>query len=511
MDMENNMPDENIKSALDNTEPGTGTSGAPEPSAPADAAASSAGASNGRPTEQVPYTQPSGGVPYTQPSSSVPYTQPSGTAPYTQPAGYDGAAGGASYGQPSGSPYGGYDGTEPLDDGFDDEEDVPKKGHLGIVIYLLVLIAGAAAAIFYVRSTGFELPGVDRFFSFETQDTVSQDANGTEAESETANQVWNMDVDSDINQLVRSYYIALQSSDIVKLDELTDASVTIDQANVEAAAKYIDGYQNIRCYVAPGSTKDENGLYVAYDIKFKNISTTAPGLVPAYVRRDANGAPRLIPYENFDEAITAYMTATSAQPEIASLRSSVTAKYDEALAADPVLAKFVEDLSNGVINVPDAQTAVVPSGESVPEGESAAESVPASEDAFAEEVASIAAAAINGGSDAQDGSAEPSGELAPAAEGAMNPADAIQVVDGISFTPATAEMWTFDYLRVRSSPRTDVEDNIVTTLAPRAKVFVVGISDTWDMIMMEDGSGPYFAYKEYLSEDQNHPTTASSR
>jgi hypothetical protein len=93
----------------------------------------------------------------------------------------------------------------------------------------------------------------------------------------------------------------------------------------------------------------------------------------------------------------------------------------------------------------------------------------------------------------------------------MNPADAIQVVDGISFTPATAEMWTFDYLRVRSSPRTDVEDNIVTTLAPRAKVFVVGISDTWDMIMMEDGSGPYFAYKEYLSEDQNHPTTASSR
>ena len=385
--------------------------------------------------------------------------------------------------------------------GLYDEEEKPKKSHIGIVVYLLVLICGAIGAIYYVRSTGLELPIADRFFSFETQEALEQD--GTEPTSEAAKQVWNMDVDSDINQLVRSYYIALQSTDMEKLNELTDPSVAIDQANVEAAAKYIEGYQNIRCYVAPGNAKNENGLYIAYDIKFKNISTTAPGLVPAYVRRSEDGTPRLIPYENFDSGITTYMTAASAEPEVTSLRSSVTAKYDDALAADPVLAKFVEDLGKGVVSVPDAPTAVVPSGES------AAASSSEEDGSVSADVAAAAAAAAAA---AQQESSEPSGEGTPSVEGAAaNAADGPQVIEGVSFTPATIEKWTFDNLRARSTPNIENNDNVVKTLDPHTKVVVVGVSETWDMIMLENGEGPYFVYNEYLSEDPNHPTTASSR
>ncbi|MBP5291277.1 MAG: hypothetical protein J6Y90_01490, partial [Lachnospiraceae bacterium] len=497
--MEKNTPDENIKAVVDESE---GKSGAVGPTSstvddtsesmatPSDSASVDTGAAGeaygNQPTGQVPYTQPGGGYPYGQPTGSTSYNQGTGSVPYTQSAvgsPYAQPDASSPYAQPDSGSFGGYAGmTPPVDDYDDDDEETPKKGHLGIVIYLLILICGAAAAIYYVRSTGFELPGVDRFFSFETQIATEQNVNGTEPEPAASKQVWNMDVDSDINQLVRNYYIALQSSDIEKLNELTDESVTVDQANVESAAKYIEGYQNIRCYVAPGSTKDENGLYVAYDIKFKNISTTAPGLVPAYVRRTQDGTPKLIPYENFDEAITAFMTSTSAQPEISSLRSSVTAKYDDALAADPVLAKFVDDLGRGVVNIPDTQTVDVPSGEST------AESIPTNPDDIANAAASAVAAAVQNGSNGQDSVAEPSGESVPSMDGTVvTSGDGLQVVEGVSFTPATMEMWTFDFLRARSTPKTDVSDNIVTTLEPRTKVFVVGVSDVWDMIMFENG------------------------
>lgn len=332
-----------------------------------------------------------------------------------------------------------YDDDDYDDEGYYDdyEDDEPeKKSHLGLIIYLVLLAFATAAAVYYVRKTGFEFSMLNKYFQPQVVEP--------ETTAPPAEEVWKMDVDSDVNQLVRAYYVALQLADMDRLNDLTDESVTVDQASVEAAAKYIEGYQNIKCYVADGKSEGEQGLYVVYDIKFRNISTTAPGLVPAYVRRNAAGAPKLIPYENFDDQITAYMTSLSSDNVIASIRTDVTENYNNAKAADPVLAQFVTDLENGVINIPEA-----------PDGAAAAQE-PATEE-----------------------------------------------IEGILFTVTDVDMWTKDSVRVRRTPNTDSADNVVTTLTPQTKVHVTGTSDFWYRITLENGEGPYFAAGQYLEGDSS--------
>ena len=93
------------------------------------------------------------------------------------------------------------------------------------------------------------------------------------------------------------YYTALKAADMTTLQNIMDAGSMPTEDTVSKMNGYIEDYQNISCYTMDGEKEGEYALYIAYDAKFKDVNTLAPGLTPAYVVTDSAGALRLMTVE----------------------------------------------------------------------------------------------------------------------------------------------------------------------------------------------------------------------
>ena len=347
-----------------------------------------------------------------------------------------------------------------------------RKNIITVLICLLLAALIGCGAYAYMNGMFDNLPFLSSGKPAETQPAETETAAPAETEAETeapaetesetaaAEITWEKDQDPDISKLVSDYYLALSEGNIEEMKKALDDTAVIDEEAVTNQTTFIDGYQDIATYVTKGAQEGEYGVYIQYAMKFKDIETPAPGLVPAYVRLDGNGELRLLRYEDFDNDISVYMGEVSKSQQVQDLAAEVNKAFEDAQAADENLKTFVEGLSGNGTGTDNA------GGASTANGETAA----ATEESQAAEESSAAASQEAGSA----GNVQ------------------FEEVDDIQYAKTQ--------VKCRKTPVIDDNSEDYILVDAKTKVHVVGVSDEWCKVYLFDSNGTSgYIYKKYLT------------
>ncbi len=149
-----------------------------------------------------------------------------------------------------------------------------------------------------------------------------------------------IDAHPEVNALVNKYFQAATDGDTATLLSICSELDETEQIRIEKKSDYIENYDKIKCYSKPGPEANSYILFVYYEVKFKNISTPAPGLTSLYIRTKDDGS--LYVYDGeLSEPVTTYIKAICAQDDVVNLLNDVDKEYNKAADADEDLAKFM--------------------------------------------------------------------------------------------------------------------------------------------------------------------------
>ncbi len=324
-----------------------------------------------------------------------------------------------------------------------------RKRYLILVLICVIIVAAVVVAL--------------KFFSGRNQDGGESSTESTEA----ATSAWTENGEDAVVQLVNQYYTALKEADMTTLQNIMDADSLPDEASVTQMNSYIEDYQNIVCYTMAGEAEGEYAVYIAYDAKFWDINTLAPGLTPAYVVTDSAGTLRLVTVDNFDDRILAYMNQVSADDQIVTLGQDIMARYNEALASDAAL--------NALVN-PDGTQSETSDAQDTTAAETSAAETSAAETSATETTAAETTAAQSSGNTYTD------------------------PTTGMVFQNTDMIMYTNAQVRARTAPTTDGDEYDI--VAAGTRVHVIGQSDSWSRVYLPDGDGTARFIRSDLLTDQ---------
>ncbi len=180
-----------------------------------------------------------------------------------------------------------------------------------------------------------------------------------------------------VNELMNSYYTALEDADIEKLDHLVNYISDSNKLKIQKKSNYIDKYNNITCYTKKGPMEDSYIVYAYQEVKFYDYDTPVPSLNTFVVYKNEEGSYYI--YEgDMDDNVLQYFNGLSAQEDVANLCTTVQAKYNEAIAQDEELADFMNSFNDRISEEVAQAIAEVEQSASAEDGEeSGAEEEPA--------------------------------------------------------------------------------------------------------------------------------------
>ncbi len=281
--------------------------------------------------------------------------------------------------------------------------------------------------------------------------------------------VWVQDGSAEVVSLVNQYYAALIAVDIDTLESILDSTVEINEAQLTAEAEVIEEYQDIVCYVIDGVEAGEYAVYISYNMKFVDIDTPAPGLIPAYVRVDVEGNLRLVTWDvaKYDSTISSFISTVATSETIQNLAVEVQAAYQEAYNSDESLAAFMDSISGT---------------SSSSEEESEEETTTAAETTATEETITTVETTETATTEAAESTTQASTTAEESSE--------------ITFTETDTIMYTQVSVKCRVSPSTS--DNTEYTLVESGtRVHVIGTGGKWSKVYLPDGTLGYIV-TEYL-------------
>ena len=342
-----------------------------------------------------------------------------------------------------------------------------------VTVLICLLLAGLIGCGAYAYMNGMfdKLPFLSSSKPAETQAAETEAPAETEAQTEApaeteaptapAEITWEKDQDPDISKLVSDYYLALSEGNIEEMKKALDETAVINEEAVTNQTTFIDGYQDIATYVTNGAQEGEYGVYIQYAMKFKDIETPAPGLVPAYVRLDGNGNLRLLRYEDFDSDISAFMGDISKSQQVQDLAAEVNKAYEDAQAADENLKNFVAALSGNEAGTDNAGGAATANGETAAADESQTAETTAAADAAKQEAGSAG---------------------------------------NVQFKDVDDIQYVKTQVKCRKTPVIDDNSEDYVLVDAKTKVHVVGVSDEWCKVYLFDANGTSgYIYKKYLT------------
>lgn len=148
----------------------------------------------------------------------------------------------------------------------------------------------------------------------------------------------------EINELVQKYFDAKLTVNMEAMNDLVSDPSQVDQNKLVAQQEYLEGYQNISCYVIANEAEDAFRVYVRYDMKIKNISTLAPSLSGLYVTVTSDNSYRVY-LSALDEEEEEFIESADKNMEVIKLKEEVAAKLNEALNADPNFKQFYDKIA----------------------------------------------------------------------------------------------------------------------------------------------------------------------
>ncbi len=147
----------------------------------------------------------------------------------------------------------------------------------------------------------------------------------------------------DLNSFFATYYSAMSEGDIDTVASMWSNLDDEDRIRYQTKASFTEGYDNMSVYTKPGPVDNSYIAFVYYEIKFKNIDTTAPGLSTFYVCTGDSGYyiqdMNSIPQNQKD-----YITAIANQEDVQELLTDVDTLYTNNIQSDPTLEAFMKSL-----------------------------------------------------------------------------------------------------------------------------------------------------------------------
>ena len=148
----------------------------------------------------------------------------------------------------------------------------------------------------------------------------------------------------ELNELVKSYFTAMQDNDLYTYTQLRSQTDALEEAKLGAKSEYIESYDNICCYTKAGPYTDSYMVYVTYDLKLKDWDKTAPALVTLVVCTNEKG--ELYVYSgSFEENVAEYIKGITSQEDVVELYNSVEQEYKEVVEADPAFREYMSALN----------------------------------------------------------------------------------------------------------------------------------------------------------------------
>lgn len=192
---------------------------------------------------------------------------------------------------------------------------------------------------------------------------VKPDVTGTTSsaeETEPKTETVLVDEYPQINALMEQYYRNYASGDAKALKKIAHPLSDAEKSYIAAFSKYVDSYENMKCYTGTGVSDGEFVVAVTMDMKFKGIDTSASNLEYFYIRKEESGAYYIDnAYSQFnqtnqenetDKEISARMMEFEQGESIVNLQKQVQKAYDDAVASDSALEKMVKNTLQDVIS-----------------------------------------------------------------------------------------------------------------------------------------------------------------
>lgn len=115
---------------------------------------------------------------------------------------------------------------------------------------------------------------------------------------------------------------------------------------LEKKGEFIENYQNIICYTKPGLTEGTYIAYVYYEVKFRNIDTLAPALSQFYVCSNEDGT-MYINAGALDAELSAYINTMSSAEDVLALNDETVQKLADAVSSNEKLTRLIQKLREG--------------------------------------------------------------------------------------------------------------------------------------------------------------------
>ncbi|MBP3729239.1 MAG: SH3 domain-containing protein [Lachnospiraceae bacterium] len=272
--------------------------------------------------------------------------------------------------------------------------------------------------------------------------------------------VWAKCEDEEIIRLVDTYFKAKTEANATAMKKVLVEEETVNSLQMTLEAKAYESYNDIRVYSYPGMKKTETALFLVYNCKFRNIETKLPAMAWFYTKPDSEKNLRLMPLVDDSAPEYVYVRDTYEGSEVQRVADQVKADNSRAIESDPILKKYLAQLAanNYETYVPETTTTEPPT-------------------TTTREVSTTEATQ------------------------AM-PTDA-----PVSFNGYITE----DMVRMRSTPSTDSNDNILATFGKGHYLQIVGERNGWyhvKDVLAENGKGEAqtptwkegYVYAEFISQ-----------
>ena len=170
----------------------------------------------------------------------------------------------------------------------------------------------------------------------------AEETPATTAEPETTPAAGELELNAypQVNALIEKYYAALTGKDVQSLKELVDELDPSDESAI-TNSQYIEGYSNIQVYTKKGMTDTSYVVFAAYDHKYVGYDTL-PGISYLYVDTKEDGSLYIVADPNEEQL--AYISEQLEDAKVQELLNSTQASYDEKLASDEALSKYLSEL-----------------------------------------------------------------------------------------------------------------------------------------------------------------------
>ena len=219
---------------------------------------------------------------------------------------------------------------------------------------LLAVIGGIAALVIIIAivMAVTSLGGAEG--TKESAEAVLSEASGgAEAEvMETeAEQLLKLCDIPEISMLIEEYFNYRLSADVEGLYRVfgraEDAYMDTAREKLSAQAGWIQGFNNIEVYIAPGLDETSRVAFIRYDINFRRTDTDAPGIMYCYIEKDAEGA--YVIRESLESDKYEYIESLLSEPSVDELITETDNALSNALSYDSDLALIYTSFMNGAI------------------------------------------------------------------------------------------------------------------------------------------------------------------